>query len=73
MTTKKTLSRLGAELIGTAEGMHPIGLLDRATYDKITLRHLGRKRALQVSSITPAQIPAMRVSARMSQAVSPAT
>ena len=71
MTTKKTLSRLGAELIGTAEGMHPISLLDRATYDKITLRHLGRKRAPQVSSITPAQ--AMRVSARMSQAVSPAT
>ena len=73
MTTKKTLSRLGAELIGTAEGMHPIGLLDRAAYDKITLRHLGRNGAPRAASITPAQIRAMRASARMSQAVSPAT
>jgi putative transcriptional regulator len=49
--------------------MHRIGLLDRAAYDKITLRHLGPKGAPQVGSITPAQIRAMRASARMSQAV----
>jgi putative transcriptional regulator len=69
MTTKKRLSRLAAELTETAEGMHRIGLLDRAAYDKITLRHLGRNGAPRVASITPAQIRAMRASARMSQAV----
>jgi putative transcriptional regulator len=67
MTKKKTLSRLAAELIGTAEGTHQIGLLDRSAYDKITPRHLGR--APQVLSIISTQIRAMCVSARMSQAV----
>ena len=45
MTRKKQPSRLAGDLIDTAEGMHRIGLLHRAAYDKITLSHLGWKAA----------------------------
>jgi len=37
---KKTKdSRLVTTLVETAEGMHRAGLLDRATYEKIAMRH----------------------------------
>ena len=65
----KKLSRLARELIETAEGMHRIGLLDRPTYEKITLRHLGTQSVPKVLPITPEQIRSMRERARMSQAV----
>ena len=42
-TTKKKPSRLAKALVETAKGMHNTGLLDRATYDKITTRHLAAK------------------------------
>jgi putative transcriptional regulator len=61
-------SRLARELVETAEGMHRVGMMDRATYDKITLRHLG-PRTPKVSPVTPKQIRSMRQRARMSQAV----
>lgn len=62
-------SRLGKELIETAEGMHKVGLLDRATYDKITMRHLGAVTLPKVVPVTAEQIRRMRQRARMSQAV----
>jgi hypothetical protein len=37
LTKKKRPNRLAAELTEAPEGMHRIGLLDRAAYDKITL------------------------------------
>jgi putative transcriptional regulator len=67
--TKKRPSRLAKELLETAEGMHGVGLLDRETYEKITMRHLGQKNMPTVSPITAEQIRAMRELANMSQAV----
>jgi putative transcriptional regulator len=66
---KKKPSRLAKALVETAEGMHRAGLLDRATYEKITMRHLGPKDMPKVSPITAEQIRAMRERAKMSQAV----
>ena len=66
---KKNPSRLTEALLETAEGMRKTGLLDRATYDKITLRHLGPKGAPKAAAMSGAQIRALRERARMSQAV----
>jgi putative transcriptional regulator len=66
--TKKP-SRLAKELLETAEDMHGAGLLDHATYEKITMRHLAQKNMPSVSPITAEQIRAMRERANMSQAV----
>jgi putative transcriptional regulator len=69
MKTKKKTSRLANALLETAVDMHGVGLLDQATLNKITMRHLGEK-ALPVSApITGKQIRTMRERARMSQAV----
>jgi putative transcriptional regulator len=62
-------SRLARELVETAEGMHRAGLLDRASYDKITMRHLGAADLPKVPPVTAEQIRHMRRRARMSQAV----
>jgi len=67
--TKKKPSRLAKALLETATDMRKSGLLDRATHDKITLRHLGSKTMPSVKSITGPQIRAMRERAKMSQAV----
>ncbi len=66
---KRKPSRLAKALLETAEGMRTTGLLDRATYDKITLRHLGPKSTPKTAPMTGAQIRAVRERARMSQAV----
>jgi len=34
--------------VETAEGMHRLGMMDRATFEKITLRHLGPKNTPKV-------------------------
>jgi hypothetical protein len=44
---KKKPSRLAKALLETAAGMHKSGLLDRAAYGKITLRHRGRARNMK--------------------------
>jgi putative transcriptional regulator len=71
MATKKTKkpNRLAKTLVETAQGMNRIGLLDRATYEKITMRHLGPKDLPRVAPVTPGQIRTMRERANMSQAV----
>ena len=69
MRTKKKTSRLTKALLETAEGMRKTGLLDRATYDKITLRHPGPKSMPKAAPMTGAQIRAVRERAKMSQAV----
>jgi putative transcriptional regulator len=66
---KKKPSRLAEALLETAAGMHKSGLLDRAAYDKITLRHLGPPDTLKVPPISATQIRTLRERARMSQAV----
>lgn len=67
MAKKKKASRLAKALMQTAGDMRKAGLLDKATHDKITLRHLGAGG--KVPSISAAQIRAMRARARLSQAV----
>lgn len=71
MTNKKTNkpNRLVRELIETAQGMHEAGLMDRATYDKITMRHLGGTSLPEAAPITGDQIRTLRERAKMSQAV----
>jgi putative transcriptional regulator len=69
MTKKKKPSRLTKTLLDTAKDMRRAGLLDGATYDKITLRHLDAKDRPKVAPITAEQIRTMRSRAKMSQAV----
>jgi putative transcriptional regulator len=69
MTKKKKPSPLAKALLETADGMRKAGLLDRATHDKITMRHLGSTDAPKVAPVTAEQIRAMRERAKMSQAV----
>ena len=66
---KKNRSALTNALLETAEGMRKSGLLDRTTYQKITLRHLGPEVAPKAAPISGAQIRKLRERARMSQAV----
>jgi putative transcriptional regulator len=65
MKKKKRPSGLAAELNETAEGMQRIWLLDRAAYDKVTLRHLGTAPP----RLRPSRPHKRCASARMSQAV----
>lgn len=69
MKKTKRSSRLARELVETAEDMHKAGLLDRTTYDKITMRHLGAAGLPKAAPVTAEQIRRMRQRARMSQAV----
>jgi putative transcriptional regulator len=65
----KKPSRLTRALLETADDMREGGLLDKAAYEKITLRHLGAKETPQADPITGEQIRALREQAHMSQAV----
>jgi putative transcriptional regulator len=69
MTENKKPSRLAKVLLETAADMRAADLLDQATYDKITLRHLGPKDLPKIAPLTAIQIRAMRERANMSQAV----
>jgi putative transcriptional regulator len=66
--TKKP-SRLARAMLETAKDMRQAGLLDKAAYDKITMRHLGVKEKAKVEPLTGEDIRTIREQARMSQAV----
>lgn len=66
--TKKT-SRLTAELLEMAEDQRRLGLMDKATFEKITMRHLGKGALATIAPLTAEDIRLMRERARMSQAV----
>ena len=68
MATKRP-SRLTKALLETADGMRGVGLMDEATHEKITLRHLGPENEPKAQPITGAQIRNLRERAHMSQAV----
>jgi len=69
-TAKTKHNPLAKARLETAEGMRDSGVLDPGTYEKITLRHLGGKKAApKAVPIAPAQIRAFRERANMSQAV----
>jgi putative transcriptional regulator len=69
MAKKKTISPLAEALLETAGDMRKAGLMDEASHEKITLRHLGAVGTPKAAPITGPQIRAMRERAKLSQAV----
>jgi putative transcriptional regulator len=71
MTTKKNKpSRLTKALLETAKDMKDAGVLGKAAYEKITMRHLSMKdKNKLVEPLTGKDIRMIREQARLSQAV----
>src|ERR1700687_6177910 len=69
MTRKKKPSRLTKALLETADDMRHIGILDSASHEKITLRHLGGKADIIAKPIKGDEIRSLREGAHLSQAV----
>ncbi len=69
MAQKKKINPVAKALLETAGDMRKAGLMDKATHEKITLRHLGATGAPKAPPITGPQIRAMRERAQLSQAV----
>ena len=61
--------RLTQALLETAKDMKDAGLLDKAAYEKITMRHLSLKDKNEVEPLTGKDIRMMREQAHLSQAV----
>jgi putative transcriptional regulator len=66
--TRRKLSRLSEALLETAEDMHRIGVMDDATYRKITIRHLGPQALSTAEPISGDEIRKLREQAHLSQA-----
>jgi putative transcriptional regulator len=62
-------SALTDALLETAQDMRDAGILDAATHDKITLRHMGGMRHAPQDVLTGDDIRLLRETARLSQAV----
>ena len=60
---------LRAAILETAADMRRLGIMDVATHEKITLRHLGKEAARPTASITGEEIRSLREKAKVSQAV----
>src|SRR5882757_9578545 len=69
MRRKKNPSRLTRALLETADDMRRIGILDSASHEKITLRHLGGKADIVGKPISGDEIRSLRERAHLSQAV----
>lgn len=69
--TAKTgkLSSLGEALLETADDMRRIGVMDTATHEKITLRHLSQGASPTIDPLSGDDIRALREKAHLSQAV----
>lgn len=68
MTATKKPGRLAHELAEMAGAQHRHGIMDEATFQKITARHLGVDALPTAEPITPAEVRAMREKAHLSQA-----
>jgi putative transcriptional regulator len=68
MTATKTPSRLREAILETAEDMHRCGIMDAATYRKITIRHLGPDVPPTATPISGDEIRQVREQAHLSQA-----
>jgi putative transcriptional regulator len=62
-------NRLTQALLETANDMRQGGIPSAASYEKITMRHLGEKSKAAVEPVTGKEIRAMREQANLSQAV----
>jgi putative transcriptional regulator len=70
MTKKtKTPSCIREAILATAGDMRRLGIMDAATHEKITLRHLGEEATRAAAPITGDEIRNLREKARLSQAV----
>ncbi|VCU68146.1 helix-turn-helix protein [Pigmentiphaga humi] len=67
MTTTKR-SRLSNELVEMADAQRRLGIMDQATHEKITARHLGTAALPTAEPITAQQVREVRENARLSQA-----
>ena len=69
MTRAKRVSRFSEALLEMAADQHSLGLMDDASYHKITVRvHLGEKAHTLSKPISPREIRSIRKRARLSQA-----
>ena len=67
---KKKVDGLTKTILSTARSLHKHGIMDRAAYEKITLRHLGKEaQEAATRPLTGKQIRALRDRANISQAV----
>ncbi|MGB8601849.1 MAG: helix-turn-helix domain-containing protein [Rhizomicrobium sp.] len=66
---KNKASRLTAEILEMAEDQHRLGVMDDATFKKITLRHIAQNEIPTAKPVTAEDIRKIREKARMSQAV----
>lgn len=69
MTKRKQPGRLTKAMLETADDMRSAGIMDTATHEKITLRHLGGKADRVAEPITGGEIRSLRERAHLSQAV----
>jgi putative transcriptional regulator len=69
MVKKTKPSRLTKALLETADDMHRVGIMDDATHQKITLRHLSDKAPGKNEPITAKDIRELREREHLSQAV----
>ena len=69
MTKKTRPSRLTRALLETADDMRRAGVMDAATHEKITLRHLGDQAVATAEPMTGEEIRLLRERAHISQAV----
>jgi putative transcriptional regulator len=69
LTNKKIPSRLSEAIVEMAGDQHRIGIMDDATFHKITIRHLGPWALSTAEPISGEEIRTLRESANLSQAV----
>jgi putative transcriptional regulator len=65
----KKLSNLSEALLEMAGDQHRLGIMDKATYEKITIRLLGEKTLSTAEPIKGEEIRTLRERAHLSQAV----
>ena len=66
--TTKTSNRMDKELVEMAGAQHRLGIMDDATYRKITIRHLGPDAPPTAAPISADEIRSVREKAHLSQA-----
>ena len=66
---KDVSAELDAAILEMADDLRATGTMDEATYEKITMRQLGKTEAAVLAPLTGEAIRALREQAKMSQAV----
>jgi putative transcriptional regulator len=68
MTSMKTPGQIGKAIAEMAEDQYDAGMIDAATFEKITIRHLAEKPVMTAAPLTPEQIRQARENEHLSQA-----